>query len=339
MTHAYVHAVGMATPVGLRAASACAAMRAGIDQRFEMEYLDNRGEGIMGSFLERLGWDRTRRERWLMLLAYALTDLALSRGKAILQLPMIVTVPADTRGGLATPEELAAALDPLLATALDPRRIFVIDGGSVGGLWALSEARRWLRTWGDGMVLVGGADSFIEARVLARIAREGRLLSEDNADGFTPGEAAACLLIGASRKGSLAAILGLGFGDEPGRLDNDVPLRSEGLADAARQALQEAGLGMHELDFRLSDATGEAYWFKEQVLVISKLLRHNMQAFPLWLAATTLGHVGCAAALVNAVTAIDAWQRGRAPGRRAIVYGSGNAGERGALVLESTMTG
>lgn len=335
MAALHVHGVGLACPVGLTATSACAAIRARVDQRFEMDYLDNAGEPIVGSFSERLGWERTRRQRWLVLLAYALGDLGRTHGMELLgQVPILLAAPFDTQGTVPAPAELARSLGKLLAMPFDPRQIRVLTRGSLGGLWAIGEVREWLRKQGEQRVVVAGADSFIEARILARLARERRLLTSDNADGFIPGEAAACILLGMSGRDSLAAITGLGFGEEPGRLDNDIPLRGEGIATAARQALAEAGLGLHDMHFRLSDATGEAYWFKEQVLVVSKLLRQNMDAFPLWLSASILGHVGCAAALVNIIMAIRAWERGYAPGPRAIVFGSNDVGERAALVLD-----
>jgi 3-oxoacyl-[acyl-carrier-protein] synthase-1 len=334
----HVEAVGMACPVGLTATLACAAIRAGIDRRMEMDYLDNDGEPIVGSHLDSLGWERTRRERWSILLAYALRDLCRNHGLGLIErTPMVLVVPADSNGYQPTNAEIAVDLAARLQIQIDPRQVEVVFADSYGAFWAIAAARQRLvaASQSDARVLVAAADSLIEARVLLRLARARRLITKENSDGVIPGEAAACVLLGTSAKVGHASIVGMGFGNEPGRLDNDVPLRGEGIADAARQALSEAGLAMHDLHFRLSDASGEAYWFKEQVLVISKLLRRNMDEFPLWLAAARLGDVGCAASLCNLLTAVAAWRRGYAPGPRAIAYASAGNGDRAALVLEA----
>jgi 3-oxoacyl-[acyl-carrier-protein] synthase I len=340
MTRHTVHvcAVGMACPVGLSAVTACAAMRAGIDRRSEMEYLGNDGQPVVGSHLARLGWDLTRRERWSWLLAYALRDLCQEHGLVLLErTPMLLAIPYDSNGHRPTATEVATDLGKRLGVSLDPANMEVVTEGSFGGFRGLAAARQALLapSASHRHVVVAAADSFIEARALARLDRERRLLTRTHSDGIIPGEAAACVLLGSERRASLASICGIGLANEPGRLDNDVPLRGQGIAHAARQALAEARLEMHDMCFRLSDAGGEAYDFKEQVLAVSKLLRRNMDAFPLWLGAMTLGDVGCAAGLCNLLTAVAAWRRGYAPGPRAIAYASAANGNRAAVVLEA----
>lgn len=340
----YIRAAGMACPVGLTTAAACAAMRAGINRFGETEYLGNDGQPVVASFLSRLGRDLSRRERWIELLAYALRDLYQQheRGPALLERALIMlAAPLDSGTTPPNPAVVAPLLSQKLGVALDPRRLRIVTEGSFGGIRALAGARQWLlepsSTHRD--VVVAGADSYVEARALARLDRERRLLTRDRSDGIIPGEAAACVLLDTSPQASLAAILGIGLANEPGRLDNDVPLRGQGIAHAARQALAEAGLELHDLHFRLSDASGEGYAFKEQVLAVTKLLRRNMDDLPLWLSATTLGEVGCAGGVCNLVSAVSAWSRGRAPGPRAIAYASAADGGRAAVVLHSRVEG
>ena len=167
------------------------------------------------------------------------------------------------------------------------------------------------------------------------------LLVHGESDGVIPGEAAACLLLARPEarrggKGSqvLATIRGIGFGEERSLRSNDIPLRADGLTAAAKAALGEAGLAMHDMDFRLSDAAGDSYAFKEQSLVVTRLLRKNKESFPLWLSADSLGDVGAAAGLCGLATAIAAFRRGYAPGPRAIAFASSESGARAALVLE-----
>jgi 3-oxoacyl-[acyl-carrier-protein] synthase-1 len=174
----------------------------------------------------------------------------------------------------------------------------------------------------------------VGAHALLRLSEKRRLLVQENSDGVTPGEAAAALVLSAHKQGALAAVLGLGVGHEASSLENDVPMRGEGITAAARAALAEAGLAFHDMDFRISDAAGETFFFKEQILLISKLLRAQKEEFPLWLAAESIGDSGAAAGVCGLSYALGAFARGRAPGRRVIAFAGNEKGQRGALVME-----
>jgi 3-oxoacyl-[acyl-carrier-protein] synthase-1 len=129
-------------------------------------------------------------------------------------------------------------------------------------------------------------------------------------------------------------VRGLGFAEEISRIDNDEPLRAQGLVEAASGALREAALSLHDVDFRVSDAAGESFYFKEQALLMSRLLRTPKPAFPMWLPADSLGHTGAAGGLSGMAWAIAGWARGYAPGPLAIMFAGNDAGARAAVVLE-----
>ena len=150
-----------------------------------------------------------------------------------------------------------------------------------------------------------------------------------------PGEAAVAVLLALHAQGAQGIIRGIGFGMEPGLLSNDVPLRGQGIVTAAREALGEAALDMHDMDVRASDAAGESYAFKEQSLVVTRLLRRNKDRFPLWLPALTLGDTGAAAGLCGLSLILHAYKRGYFPGRLAIAYSAADEGQRAAIVVDS----
>jgi 3-oxoacyl-[acyl-carrier-protein] synthase I len=336
----HVHAMGMSCPVGLRWLPACVAIRAGISRKQELPYRDDDGEPIMGSQLHRLEGSTSVRARWVALLGWSLQEalVPLSR-RELAQLPVILALPRDGKGMVpaAGPllDELRSATE--LDFGLEPRNVHVVAEGAYGGLRALAGARD--RIAERGACLVGGADSFIAAQVLLELLAHKRLLTARNPDGVIPGEASACLLLSASRTGSLASIPGLGCGREPALLDNDVPLRADGIVAATRAALAEARYELHDLDFRVSDAAGESYAFKEQALLVTRLLRHRKQSFPVLQPADALGDTGAAAGLCGLVMAVEAIARGKAPGSRAIVFAGNARGDRAAVVVESTERG
>lgn len=323
----------MVCPVGLTAPTACAAMRAGIERKRELPYQTDDGLPIVGSYVPTIGeLDVMGRDRWIRLLALALLDLRRDRGDAIPgRRPLVLVLPRTASNDR---DWVIARLSEALQTRLDSRSISFVHRGSSGGYHALALARSTLTRGEATEVVVGAADSLVNARSLLALDRERRLLTETNSDGVIPGEAGAALIVALQPRGGLGIVRGIGFGEEPGRLDNDVPLRGRGIVAAARAALEEAGLAMHDMDVRLSDASGEAYAFREQVICISRLLRRNKTSFPLWLAALTLGDTGAAAGLCNLIYALHAIRRRAFPGRRAIAYASSDDGDRAALVLD-----
>jgi 3-oxoacyl-[acyl-carrier-protein] synthase-1 len=328
----------MACPVGLRWEAACAAIRAGINRKQELPYRDNEGEPIVGSFLKGLDEGDPSESRWLALLLYALKDATSQIERGVLaELPIILALPADATG---QPPDIASTVQ-VLASRLDivvePGNVSVVAEGTVGGYRAIELGRQLLERGRHSACLVAAADSWVNARTLLRLCEAGRLLTSGNADGVIPGEAAACLILSRDGKDALATVRGIGFGREPALISNDIPLRGEGITGAARAALSEAGLALHDMDFRLSDAAGDSYAFKEQALVVTRLLRRSKATFPLWQCADTLGETGAAAGLCGLASAIAAFQRGYAPGPRAIGFVGNEMGQRAAVVLEARL--
>jgi 3-oxoacyl-[acyl-carrier-protein] synthase-1 len=106
------------------------------------------------------------------------------------------------------------------------------------------------------------------------------------------------------------------------------------MAEAARAALAEAKLGLHEIDWRFSDVTGELYGFKELPLMEGRLMRVvRKQEQPLWHWAESIGDTGAAAGIVQLVAVDDAFRKAYGPGDRVICLTSSAPGERAAAVL------
>jgi len=332
----YVRAVGMACPVGLCWAPACAALRAGINRKQVSPYVDNQGREIVTSHLrDLLDLRSTPTQRWLFFLTHALQDiLEQTSATAFEQLPLLVSLPASAADKPYSVDFIVRELSARLKVALNPRRVRVFTEGSYGGYAALAAGRELVRRREFPACIVAGAESMMCARTLLRLHEQRRLLTEDNSDGVIPGEAAACVLLSPHKQG-LAAIRGMGFAKEPSSLENDVPLRADGLTASARAALDEARLALHDIDFRFSDAAGESFYFKEQALLVSRVLRERKEEFPLWLCAEALGDTGAAAGLCGMVWAIAGWARRYAPGPRAMGFAGNEQGGRAAVIIES----
>ncbi|HYO52641.1 hypothetical protein [Archangium sp.] len=310
-------------------------MRARITRKSFSPYHDNDGREIVASYLrDGIREDASADERWLHLLAYALKDIARQMAQPVLEhTPLLLARPLPLDGRPYPTPFLADALSTRLELRIAPGNIRVFNEGSYGGYVALEQGRALARTGQP--CIVAAAESMLCARTLLRLSEQQRLLVEGNSDGIIPGEAAAAVLLTKDKKHALATVRGLGFGKEPASFDNDIPLRADGVVAAARAALHEANLQLHELDFRVSDAAGESFYFKEQALFVSRLLRERRAEFPLWLPAEPLGDTGAAGGLCGMLWAMASWARKYAPGPRAIGFAKNDEGARAAVVIES----
>lgn len=335
MNPVYVSAAGLACPVGLTWPSACAAMRAGISRKSISAYTDNKGREIITSYLPQLiPEDASWEARWLFLLTQALRDMTGDSGpRALERIPMFLALPPSSSDRPYSVNQVCNALSKELGVQLSPDLLQIFCDGAHGGYVALQKGRA--SVYAGRACVVAGADSFLSSRRLLVLAEKQRLLLEGNSDGFIPGEAACAMLLSHDRRHALGQVSGIGFAVEPSLLDNDTPLRAAGLVAAVQAALDEAGLQLADLDFRLSDAAGESFYFKEQSLLVSRLLRERRPEFPLWLPAASLGDTGAAVGLCSLLWAMAAWDRDYAPGPRALACAGNDQGARAAIVLES----
>jgi 3-oxoacyl-[acyl-carrier-protein] synthase-1 len=125
----------------------------------------------------------------------------------------------------------------------------------------------------------------------------------------------------------------LGFATEAATVLNEEPLLGKGMAAAVQDALREARLAMHEVDFRLSDVAGESYAFEELALAQSRLMRQTRETQDLWHPADSVGDCGAVAGLIQFAWAEQAFLRGYAPGPVAALHASSAFGGRAAAVV------
>lgn len=322
----------MACPVGLSWRAACAAVRAGIDRKQPTPFLSDDSEPIIGSWLAQLDLKWTAQQRWLFLLSQSLVD-ALGNELASLTDTALIVAITDAVSGISS-DALARELSNRLQVSINPRRVRVIARGAYGGYSAIAEARALLEGGRTANCIVAAADSLIGARQLLALAEANRLLTSRNSDGLIPGEAAVCLWLTRHSAESVGVLSGLGFDREMSTRSNDVPLKSSGCLRAAREALAQAALEPHQIDFRVSDAAGESFDFKEQMLLVARLLRQRKLTFPLWLCAESIGYTGAAAGLCGLATVLAGFARGYAPGRRAMAFAGNETGERAVVIIE-----
>jgi 3-oxoacyl-[acyl-carrier-protein] synthase-1 len=332
-----ITATGMVCPVGLTARASCAALRAGISAFGELPYWDCEKRSVIGAQVPGLG-ERQFGDRLVAMLAPALHECMMSVPDTRWQnVPLIVGLPElDRPGGAARISSvILSRLQLALRVEFHPQFSEVITSGHTSGFMGLGISRQLLNSSSVPGCLVCAVDSYINASTIWWLDQTYRLKRENHMDGLVPGEAAAAVFLEQHQASQGVNVVGLGFGRERAHLLCDEPLMGNGLADAARAALGEAGWGFHDIDFRVADVTGETYGFREHTLVEARLVTTvRIEPQPIWHAADCIGDTGAAAGVVQLAWVAAAMQKGYAPGPRTLCFTSSLGGSRAVAALQ-----
>lgn len=331
-----IKSVGLVTSVGLSAPASCAAFRAKISNPTESRFMGSDGKWIMAHQvpLEQPWRGRTKLVKMAaMAIAEALQDVPQSEWQS---LPLLLCVAERERPGRldGLDDHLFDEIQAELGVTFS-RESGVIPHGRVSIALAMRQARRLIEEERLPRVLVAASDSLLCWPTLSPLDQADRLLREDNSNGFMPGEGAGAILLcaPANTSGELLCT-GVGSGVEPAHINSEEPLRADGLTQAIRAALAESGLQMHDMDCRITDNTGEQYYFKEAALTLSRILRVRKEEFDIWHPGECTGEIGAASGISVVALARAACEKGFAKGHNILTHSSNDTGLRAALTLQ-----
>lgn len=355
MSDVAISAAAVISPVGLTAVDACAALRAGLSRRTPFPYfclppedgpaaqaLEDEPEPIVAGRVPTLGAELPGPERVRALardaLQRALAEARLSRAELrgtglVFALPERDAVTAGWRLG----EDFAPGL--VQRTGVSGwARAAALEGGAAGALRAVDAARAWIEEGAVERCLVVAVDTFLDAPRLAAIDEAWRLMGPRNPDGFLPGEAAAAVLLeprrAAHQRGQapLAVLGAASAAQEPHPVLGERASSGAALAAAIRAVVQGApGAGR----FTLCDLNGESYRAHEWGIVQTRLARELGGVETLWHPADGIGEAGAGLGGLLVVMACEAFARGCAPARSALVWAGSDSGVRCALRLDA----
>lgn len=336
---------GLVTAVGLSAPASCAAIRARVTNPIQTRFIDSSGEWITAHEvpLEKPWGGRTRLAK---MAALAIEDcLGALAPEDWARIPLILCVAESQRPGRldGLEDRLPVEIQDELGVAFAGRPL-VVPHGRVSIFDALSHARGLMASASIPGVLIVATDSLLSWPTLSWYERNRRLLTAANCNGFQPGEGAGAVLIGPCSPPGLSSLLGpatgsqlvctgVGTGIEPAHIDSEQPLRSDGLAQAIKAALQDAGSPVDQLDFRITDISGEQYYFKEASLAVSRLLRTRKEEFDIWSPAESIGESGAVVGAAMIAVADAACRKRYAPGASILLHAANDDGSRGAAIL------
>jgi 3-oxoacyl-[acyl-carrier-protein] synthase-1 len=326
---------GMVTGVGLDVSSSCAAIRCAIDNFQETRFMDNDGEWIMGSEIQlEQPW---RGKTKLIKMAAAAINECLANNKQIVpsSTPLLLCLSEHGRKGRVIEDDAQFFLD--LQNEL--KLVFhsksrVIAQGHISIAVALKHARLLIHELKVGHILIAATDSLLVAPTLSHYEENERLLTSQNSNGFIPGEAGAALIIEPAAKQENQLIChGLGLGVEKAHVDSEEPLRADGLTAAIKESLVDAGCGEGFLDFKITDTSGEQYYFKEASLAFSRIDRTKREEFDFWHPADCIGEVGAAIGLVIIAVLKSACEKGYSKGNYILAHLGNDDGKRSSMVF------
>ncbi|MBL9100795.1 MAG: hypothetical protein JNL82_07550 [Myxococcales bacterium] len=274
---AWIHGVGMTTPVGLHAHATAAAVRAGVGRQRESAFSSGTGEPLILAWLSddvlpplapSLAGRRDLAERHVR--GLRLASRCLREATAALPsaagVPLLLAGPETYRGHASTAHpDLLAHLRIQTGVDFAERHSAVSLRGRAGALALLTTALRLLHADGLPYVMLGGLDSHFDLPLVGALDHAGRVQAAGVVDGFVPGEGAAFLLLSARRR--LPASTGFawlgppGLAEEEGHRHNDLPNRGDGLADAVRAAVLGCPAGAIRRAY--GSLNGERYGVKE----------------------------------------------------------------------------
>jgi len=330
-----IQRTGLVNSVGLNAPAACAAIRVKVTNPTPTRFMEP-GRTWMTACQVPMDPPLQGVHKLVKMAAMAAQECLVDVPRsAWAKLPVLLCVAERDRPGRlpALDANLLRELEQALGATFAKESV-VIEHGRVGVAVALDHARKLVHQQGLPQVLIVATDSLVSASTLSAYQQATRLRNARNSNGFMPGEAAGALLVGAPQSAQDLLCAGIGFGMEAAHIESELPLRADGLRQAISQALAGAGVTIDQCPIRLSDLSGEHYYFKEAALALARLQRSGSgEEADLWHPAECIGECGAASGLTLIGVAAAAFKKGYMPGMHALAHMSNDNGARAAVLL------
>ncbi len=342
--------VGLCCPVGLDAVETAASLRAGISRKLETGFLSRELEPIVVGHVEEPYLPElepalrslrcTSLQRRLLRLASGPLHELFAGYPAQTGPSLHVVGPQPSRGREFVDAQFIAQLLAQTRSPIDAGASRLLALGHAGLVHAVVAARAELLAGQREFAIVGGVDSYLDARRLAELEQDQRLQTSGPQDAFVPGEAAAFLLLARRatcqhyRLRPLAWLVAAGLGHEPGHRYSDEPCLGDGLAAAFVECFADLGEPLEPIQLLLAGLNGERLPAREGGIALLRHRKRFVEALRIEHAAEYTGDAGAALAPLMLGAAAYRMHTGTTRGP-ALLWACSDQGQRGALILRA----
>jgi 3-oxoacyl-[acyl-carrier-protein] synthase I len=332
-----VAAAEACTALGLDLATTALEIEAGTSRFEDTPLMDATDEPVRAARLTALPPGASRARRMATLAVTALLPVIEQVQRAGLdRVGLFLGLPGDLPAAAASRvlQALWAAAAPVQIT-LPKRGAHAM--GRASAFFALQEAMELIATGGRDGALVGAIDCLCDTVSLATASGRGELLSPTNIEGLLPGEGAGFVWLLSERwpvpRGlAPGRLLAVATGHEPRHLAQPQPNLGEGLTVVLRSLRRHPRAGEVRVDRLLSCQTDQGYWSTELTWGYLRNAALCPEPFEPRRLTAALGDTGAASGAIALALAARA-TAGMGPGRRTLVLGGSDTGERGACVV------
>ncbi|MGE0500240.1 MAG: hypothetical protein AB7I79_01150 [Rhizobiaceae bacterium] len=336
----YIAGGGAVTSGGLDMRQTIAAIRAGLSAFAEEYLVDPFASSQLTARVPTHFHLRRNQGAWLVnLAARALAEALRTGAAAPEESAVLISTPESFRKHPAFDDvalnDFLPALMRQAGVKLHPASR-VIDGGAAASIGLLERAADILETQGASQILLGGVDSFLNQKDLARLRDAERLSGSANAQGLVPGEAAVFVRITtapASKGEVMPAIRGIGIAQENDSVLSDRASQGRGLLAALRAASASPAPAEPDIAFVVSNSNGERYSGLEQLIARSRFYQTRREILATCYPAMTIGDIGAASGALALLIASDSLTRNYAPGPVAMCEVASEGGMRAAAAV------
>lgn len=333
---------GMVSSIGYNILSNSAAIRSSISGVMDIPFSDGQGNFLRGAQVSLPQWWEGY-QHLVELISPAISECLLTIPESLHhKIPLLIGLPLLERQPY--PEidnlKLLTDIENKLGLPHHPESQ-LIPFGQVSGVKALKQAYHLLTQQMEiPYCIVAGVDSYLNQKVISYYLEELRILTEDNSNGFFPGEASGALLIGLenTQMNSALRIIGIGEGEEPAPIKSGRLFKAQGMTTAIREAITSAGILSNQITISLSDLNGEYYKFQEFNISVGRFakLGEGIREVDLdmWHPIEFIGEIG--AAIIPCLLGY-AWlltQKGKLTNQYLLLSASNDIENRVALIIQ-----
>ncbi len=346
-TSVSIVALGARTPIGMQAATAAAALRAGISRLGEHPYMINRvGDPMPGALDPLLDPTMTGPQRLLGLAESALRESLSDLPSSRLRVPLYLGLP-ELRPGFTEHDawSVQSGLAELKGLPVEISGVKIITEGHAAGLSALAMAVSAIEQGSAEACLVGGVESYFHPDTMEWLDENRQLVGAESRSGFVPGEGAGFCLVMGERAWMrlclipLARVHSVAIGKETKLVKTDAICLGEGLTSTVREAIGGVHARRESINAVICDMNSERYRGEEWGFACLRLPPCFDDVTAYLSPADCWGDMGAASGPLFAMLACRAATRGYAKGPRTLLWASSEGGLRAAAVLECETSG